>query len=136
MKLTQNGWVVIVVTALLALVVRLALTGPAQIVTAVVLLALASLVYKMTILIDEFRVKFTMGIGIIGDEVPIRDIECCQVFEGTIGWGFRYNGREVVYNINSKRAVELVVKGRSRKILIGCDNPEELVEAIHSYMKH
>ncbi len=136
MKLTQNGWVVIVVTALLALAVRLALTGPAQIVTAVILLALASLVYKMTILIDEFRVKFSMGIGIIGDEVAISDIESCQVFDGTIGWGIRNNSRVVIYNINSKRAVELAVKGRRKKILIGCDNPEDLVEAIHSYMKH
>ncbi|MGV8829486.1 MAG: hypothetical protein ACWA6U_14345 [Breznakibacter sp.] len=136
MKFTQNGWVVMLMTALLAIVVRLALTGPAQIVVAIVLLALAALVYKMTILIDEFRVKFSMGIGIIGDEVAISDIESCRVFDGTIGWGIRYNSREVVYNINSKQAVELSVKGRSRKILIGCDNPEELEEAIRSFMKH
>ena len=136
MKLTQNGWVVMLITALLAIVVRLTLTGPAQIVVAIVLLALASLVYKMTILIDEFRVKFSMGIGIIGDEVAISDIESCRVFDGTIGWGIRFNGGEVVYNINSKRAVVLAVKGRPRKILIGCDNPEELVETIHSFMKH
>ena len=135
MKFTQNGWVVMLMTALLAIVVRLALTGPAQIVVAIVLLALAALVYKMTILIDEFRVKFSMGIGIIGDEVPMRDIESCQVFDGTIGWGIRNNDQEVVYNINSRRAVVLTVKGRRKKILIGCDNPEELVEALKAYMK-
>ena len=122
--------------AVLLLVFRLLSTGIFQIVGSIVVLALAALIYKMTILIDEFRLKFSMGVGIIGDEILMGQIESCCVYPQPIGWGIRFNSEMSVYNITSKQAVEIVIKNQRKRILIGCDNPDEVVEAIQSYIKH
>ncbi len=135
MKFSQNGWIVFAVAVVLALLVRFTLTGTGQIVGAVAILGLAGLIYKLTVLVDEFRLKIAMGVGIIGEEFAISEIEACRVYDGTIGFGFRRTNRHVIYNIASKRAVEVVVKGKVRTVLIGCDNPEELVDAINQYMR-
>lgn len=135
MKFSQNGWVVLVAALILLVIIKFALPGAIQIVAAVVIIALVGLVYKMTIIIDEFRFKITMGVGLLGDEVPVRDIESCKVYDGNLSFGPRRNDKYVIYNINSKRAVEIAVKGKQRAILIGCDNPEELVDTFKEFIR-
>jgi hypothetical protein len=135
MKFTQNGWIVLGIALLLLLAIKFLIPGTAQIVSTVVVIALAGLVYKMTVLVDQFRFKVSMGVGVFNDEVALFDVVACRVYDGTVGFGYRRTKSHIIYNINSKRAVEIVVKDRQQTILVGCDNPEEIAEQLQQYLK-
>lgn len=135
MKLIQNGWPIIIVAALLAVVSKFLLPGLTHIIVVVLLVTMAAMIYKLTVIVDEFRFKISMGIGILSDEAPVQDIISCVIYDRRISRGYRITQEAVIYNFNSNKAVEVTIRDKKRKILIGCDNPEELQEIIRGYMK-
>ena len=51
------------------------------------------------------------------------------------GWGIRFGKNGRAYNANGNRGVQLVLKN-GKRLLIGSQMPDELVEAISSIMKN
>jgi len=50
------------------------------------------------------------------------------------GWGIRFGKSGRAFNMSGKRGVQLVLKG-GKRLLIGSQKPEELVDAIRSFME-
>lgn len=135
MKFVQTGWAVILIVAIVAGMNQFLMHGVEQIVMTLVLLVVLSQVYKLTIRIDDYSLKFSMGVGLIGSEYLFQDIESVRpVNYFSLGWGIRWKPGQLIFNVSGNRAIELTLKGKSRKILVGCTNPEAVCAALNQAM--
>ncbi|GEM_PF-722736 len=88
--------------------------------------------YKLTVEIKEGFLKFWFGPGLFWKTIPLEQIAYCQPFKGVFGgWGIRYVFDGWLYNVSGFKAVTVVLKS-GKKIHIGTDQPELLIEAINS----
>ena len=99
-----------------------------------VLLAAIALFYALTIEIKDDTLYIRMGIGLIRKKVPLADIAQARVVRIPIyaGWGIHgLPGVSWVWNVSGRDGVQLdFVKGG--RLIVGSDEPEELVRAIEN----
>jgi hypothetical protein len=104
---------------------------------AVITLLLILLFKDLTVTVNDQEVDVRYGVGLIKKTIPLDQVESCRKVRNhwIQGWGIRYGRGYVMYTISGLDAVELVLKGKARKVRIGTDEPDELCEAINSRLK-
>jgi uncharacterized membrane protein len=87
--------------------------------------------YKLAVEIKDGFLRFWFGPGIFWKKIALEQIAYCQPFKGIIfGWGIRITGDGWLYNVSGMKAVTIVLKS-GKKLHIGTDEPERLIEAIN-----
>jgi hypothetical protein len=87
--------------------------------------------YKLTIFIDDSRVSFKMGIGLVKKEYALSNIAYCKPVKNAAwyGIGIHITTEGWLYNVSGLYAIELGFRNR-KKIRIGTDKPEEISQII------
>ena len=132
MKKTQIGWAFILIIGVILAYSFLKPSGfQSAYILQLILVVVLILFYRLTIEVDDEYVHYIFGIGLIKGKFKLKDIvECKSVSYLPLGWGVRYRPGVILYNVSGRKAIELVVKNKDRKVWIGTDNPEEIVEYI------
>ncbi len=132
MKVSQIGISTLIILAIVALLVVWLNTADAK--TALVILGLVLvLFYKLDIQVTDQNVKFRFGIGLIRRSIPLEQVLDAKAVKNSIwsGWGIRVGPTFTLYNVSGFDAVELTLKGESRKVRIGTTVPDELSQYIN-----
>ena len=133
-KHTQFGWVMVgLVGAVILLLLVIGFSEIKGVLPALVILGLVLLLfYALTVEIDSERIRFRFGIGVVRKSIPLEHIVSCKPVQNHwfCGWGIRWWGRGWLYNVSGFQAVELELN-TGKRLRIGTDEPESLVQAIH-----
>lgn len=91
--------------------------------------------YRLTIIISDSRVGFSMGTGMIKKYYPVEEIESCRPVSNPAiyGIGIHWTPDGWLYNVSGRKAIELTFKNR-KKIRIGTDRPEEIASLINKML--
>lgn len=141
-KYTQKGFLSLAVLFpfLLFCVAMLFVAGTDEPITVIIftLIILTIIVcllifYKLTIIVDDTHLTFTMGIGLVRKSYPLSEIESCKPIKNNVlsGVGIHLTSSGWLYNISGKHAIELSFKNHARKVAIGTDKPEEISKVIN-----
>lgn len=133
MQKTQTGWIIIGVVISLNVLVLFGYKNPtSSIPLAIISAILLLLFYNLTISVENGYVKFWMGIGLIRGQYSLHEIESCRAIQYfPLGWGIRWRPGVILFNVSGTKAIELSIKGKSRKIWIGTDYPDEIADYIN-----
>jgi hypothetical protein len=137
MKKTQIGWLIIAIIGILNVLVLSQIhdVGSVKILVIISLVVLL-LFFQLTIRVDKEYVRFSFGIGLIRGKYRLVDIESCRpISYFPLGWGIRFRPGIVLFNVSGTKAIELSIKGKSRKIWIGTNNPDEVASAVNELLK-
>lgn len=91
--------------------------------------------YRLTIIVSDSRVGFSMGTGLIKKHYPIEEIESCRPVSNPAfyGIGIHWTPDGWLYNVSGRKAIELTFKNR-KKIRVGTDRPEEIASIINKML--
>ena len=137
---TQHGWPIriafgVAAVSLLALPALQPLDQPAPraalVAGAVVAVVLGLLWSRMTIRVDDDRLRWSFGPGWPRFSLPLAEIESVEVTRTTFwqGVGIHRTRSGWVYNVATGDAV-LVTRANGKRTLLGCDEPRRLKAAI------
>jgi len=137
---TQHGWPIriafgVAAIALLASPALQPLDQPAPraalVAGAVVAVVLGLLWSRMTIRVDDDRLRWSFGPGWPRFSLPLAEIESVEVTRTTFwqGVGIHRTRSGWVYNVATGDAV-LVTRANGKRTLLGCDEPRRLMAAI------
>lgn len=140
-KYTQNGILsmMLLLPLMVICVVLLFITGVDEPVTVIIfsfvlLTFIVSFLvfFKMTIIIDDTHLTFSMGIGLVRKSYPLSEIASCKPVTNSVlsGVGIHMTSSGWLYNVSGRYAIELTFKNSGRKIRIGTDKPDEVAEAV------
>ncbi|MCX6335328.1 MAG: hypothetical protein NT092_13690 [Bacteroidia bacterium] len=89
--------------------------------------------YKLTIIIDDTHLTFSMGIGLVRKSYPLSDIATCKPVKNSpfSGVGIHMTSSGWLYNVSGRYAIEISFKSNGKKIRIGTDKPDEISEVIN-----
>jgi hypothetical protein len=86
--------------------------------------------YKLTVEIENGFLRLWFGPGVFWKTISLEQISYCEPYRGVIcGWGIRWCPDGWLYNVSGLKAVTIVFKS-GKKIYIGTDEPQQLIEAI------
>jgi hypothetical protein len=137
---TQTGWVVI--WAICAAVIVIAINATNQsstsreialVVAALLLFTLAAF-YKLTVRVDHASLRISFGVGLVRKAIELAEIDTCEPFRirWWYGWGIHLTPYGWLYNVSGWNAVAIKLHD-GRKMAIGTDDPQGLVEAIRRF---
>jgi hypothetical protein len=132
---TQFGkaifWPLVTSAALLCIVAAISPVMRLALVVAVPLALVAWMFFRMTVTIDDARVRASFGPGFIYKQVPLSEIESCEPvrIKWWEGWGIHLSRFGWLYNVSGWDAVAVRLRN-GRRFAIGTDQPEELAAAI------
>lgn len=140
-KFTQPGTfsVALLLPILILTVVMLILHGFDEPALAIVLLFVIitfiiclTIFYRLTIIVSDSSVGFSMGTGHVKKSYPVEVIESCRAVTNPpfYGIGIHWTPDGWLYNVSGRKAIELTFKNR-KKIRIGTDRPEEIAAHIN-----
>jgi len=140
-RYTQNGFLsmVLLLPLMVICIVLLLVIGVDEPVTVIIFsfLILTFIVsflvfFKMTIIIDDTHLTFSMGIGLVRKSYPLSEIASCKPVTNSVlsGVGIHITSSGWLYNVSGKYAIELTFKSSGRRIRIGTDKPDEIAEAV------
>lgn len=130
-KSTQIGWVVIFIVLLLMTFLAFTVNAFVLKLCGAICLLVILLCYKLTITIDNHWIRFSMGIGLISGKFNLINVVDCKTVDYLpLGWGVRFRPGKIIYNVSGSKALELTLKNRNVKVLLGSDNPETLMTII------
>jgi len=140
-KYTQNGILsmLLLLPLIVICIVLLFITGVDEPVTViifsfVILTFIVSFLvfFKMTIIIDDTHLTFSMGIGLVRKSYPLSEIASCKPVTNSVlsGIGIHMTSSGWLYNVSGKFAIELTFKNNGRRIRLGTDKPDEVAEAV------
>ena len=91
--------------------------------------------YRLTIIVSDSRIGFSMGTGLIKKHYPIEEIESCRPVSNPAfyGIGIHWTPDGWLYNVSGRKAIELTFKNR-KKIRVGTDRPEEIASIINKML--
>lgn len=137
MKRTQIGWIMIVVALFVeALAFYQHATGTTLIGLTACAIVLVLLFGKLTIIVTDDFLLFSMGIGLIRGKYRLSDIEYCRPLNYfPLGWGVRFRPGATLFNVSGNKAIEIQRRNKWRKIWIGTNNPEEVAAFVNAKMK-
>ena len=97
----------------------------------VLLLFMTWLFGSLTVEVDEEELRHWFGPGFWRKTYMLQDIESANVVRNSWfwGWGIRLTPNGWLYNVSGLDAVQLQLRS-GRKLRIGTDDPQGLVEAI------
>jgi len=137
MKRTQIGWVFLIIIPALSYFIWQMEPTSSKLIPMFMIMALVLINFScMTIKVDDDFVRVAFGIGLIRWKYAISNIEHCKSISYlALGWGIRFRPGATLYNVSGNKAIELTIKGKSRKVWLGTDRPDELAEYITSRLK-
>ncbi len=136
-KYTQFGTFTVTILGAVALLIAMALINlvrssgpgiPILVIILAVLIICLLLFYQITITVDDTKVTFKMGIGIIGKSFRISDITSCTSVRNSffMGLGIHWIKNGWLYNVSGNKAIELKFRNKKSVVRIGTDRPEEI----------
>jgi hypothetical protein len=86
---------------------------------------------SMTIEVDQERLRFWFGVGVIGRSFRLAEIQTWTAVTNPwwYGWGIHLTPQGWLYNVGGARAVQLELQD-GRRLRVGTDEPERLCEVI------
>ena len=132
MRVSQIGTSTLVIIGAIALLVAWLNTSDIEL--ALFLLGIVLILfYKLDIQVNDQKLKFGFGIGLIHRSIPLDQIIEAKAVRNPLwsGWGIRMHLAYTLYNVSGFDAVELTLKGKSRKVRIGTNVPQELSQYIN-----
>ena len=105
----------------------------AFVITAILLLTITGF-YKLTVKIDNEKLRASFGIGLIRKEVSTSEIASCAPIRirWWYGWGIHFTPYGWLYNISGWDAVAIALRD-GRKFALGTNDPHGLVTAIRRF---
>ncbi len=97
-----------------------------------VMIAVLTLFYSLTVSIDDEKLEVKFGLGIIRKSFPIKMIISCRAVKNPwyYGWGIRYIPGGWLFNVSGYDAIEIIMNNKKR-YRIGTDDSEELEKIIN-----
>lgn len=133
----QLGYVTISVLILIALALTCMLNmqslRPKEFLIAICVLAIVTSMFAtLTTQVNDRKVKWYLGIGLIHKTVDLSEIDAHITVRNKAWWGFgiRLIQNGWLYNVSGLRAVELKLSN-GKVVRIGSDEPEAFNQAIH-----
>ncbi|HEX9185644.1 MAG TPA: hypothetical protein VGB87_01145 [Vicinamibacteria bacterium] len=132
---TQVGWVILGVSAAMAVFVHFRLPGPPETPSSVPILAILALVAALfatlTVEVDEGAVRLRFGVGLVRKRIPLAEVGAWEAVLNPwyAGWGIRLGPRGQLWNVSGFGAVELALPN-GRRFRVGTDEPDALVRTI------
>jgi hypothetical protein len=133
MKRTQIGWLIVVIILLVDCLMLFQSRDIGAIKIALIIsLIVLILFFRLTIVVDNEFVRFSFGIGLIRGKYKLSAIEYCRPINYfPFGFGIRFRPGVTLFNVSGTKAIELSMKGKSRKIWIGTNDPENVAATIN-----
>ncbi len=134
MKRTQFGWIFfMIIFAVTGIIIYQNQDSKTIFLISSISIILLLLFYKLSVLVTDEYVQFSMGIGIIRGKYLINNIKMCKPLTYVpLGWGIRLKPGAILFNVSGNKAIELEINDKRRKIWIGTDCPEEIADFINS----
>ncbi len=141
---TQTGWLLIAIISLVMMSLTIGYltklgTNPLSLMGYVILMAILIFVllmfYKLKIRVDDLGIHVIYGFGLIHIKINPEKVNQVKIVKTPwyYGFGIRFIGRGMLYNIQGPHAVEIAYsKGTSKgkTVLIGSDDTIALKDAI------
>lgn len=90
--------------------------------------------YNLKIVVDQSTIHIVYGIGLVHFKIKPEIIHSVKVVKvpWIYGWGIRFTSKGMLYNIQGRKAVELLYRrnGKEKRVLIGSGDPESLKDFI------
>ena len=138
MKFSQRGTVIYVATGLtfIAAIIALAVNQAnftKLVPVGIVILLVLLIFYKLEVEVTDRGVDVRFGIGLIHRHIDISKISKATAVKNAwwMGWGIRLGLNYTLYNVSGLDAVELTLKGQTRKVRIGTNAPDKLADLIN-----
>lgn len=92
---------------------------------------------KMSITVDNTKIRLVFWWGLPKKEIQINDIRSVELHELSYWWGTGVGmvKQGSMWRAGGKTAV-LVKQSNGKSVIIGSDNPDELLQAIHSRLSN
>ncbi|MGI9264758.1 MAG: hypothetical protein ACR2QU_07505 [Gammaproteobacteria bacterium] len=102
-------------------------------VAAAVLMLALLLFHSLTVEVARGYLRFRFGIGLIGRQFRVKDIETAEHVRNRwwYGWGIRLTPHGWLFNVSGYDAIQIRLKN-GRGYRIGTDEPEKLLAAIEA----
>jgi hypothetical protein len=129
---TQIGWPVVSISFVVLPLLMIAMHGWSVTSLPLVLLVITMLLFgTLTVSVNENRISWHFGLGLIRKSVPIRTIRSVRAVRNPwyYGWGIRFTPVGWLYNVSGLSAVDLGLDD-GRHVMIGTDEPEALERAL------
>jgi hypothetical protein len=129
---TQIAWPIIGTSFVVLPLLMVALGGPGQISLPFLVVAPLILLFGwLTVLVDNRRLSWRFGVGLVRKSLPITSIRSFRVVRNPwyYGWGIHRTPVGWLYNVAGLSAIDLVLYDGSH-VLIGTDEPETLEQAL------
>src|SRR5437764_599550 len=125
---TQIGWTVLAISFIVLPILMIALNASGASALPFVLAGVISVLFgSLTVIVDDRRIAWRFGIGLIRKSVPIASVSSFQSVRTRwwYGWGIRLTPLGWLYNVSGLSAVALTLTN-GKQVLIGTDEPEAL----------
>lgn len=88
--------------------------------------------YGMTTIITDREIILKFGAGLIKKKITLSQIESAEITTYPIwyGYGIRFTPRGWLYNVGGRQAVEIKIRNKKTRILIGTNEKELLLTAV------
>lgn len=88
--------------------------------------------YGMTTIITDREIFLKFGAGLIKKKISLSQIESAEITTYPIwyGYGIRFTPRGWLYNVSGRQAVEIKIRNKKTRILIGTNEKELLLTAV------
>ena len=98
---------------------------------ALLMFALLFLFYAIRIEIEEETIQMTMGPGLVKKQWALADVVSAKAVRTRLidGWGIKLTKEGWLYSVSIPHAVHITFKN-GKGVLLGTDEPEELLEAL------
>ncbi len=102
------------------------------IIVTVITTTLLILFYGLKTIVNQNSITLLFGIGLVRKHIPLQRIESIVPTKNNhlYGWGIRFIPGGILYNISGSEAVELQFKDSSRRIRIGTQHTDRLMQEL------
>jgi len=103
----------------------------------IILAAVTSLFYNLTIEVTEQNINLKFGIGLIRRSIPLKKIDSAECVRNKwwYGWGIRLTPHGWLWNVGGLDAVEIKYKNKDRKFRMGTNQSQQLKMEIDKRIK-
>ena len=129
---TQIGWIILALAFGVLPILMIPLAGSGVVSLPFVLAGIIALLFgTLTVIVDDKRISWRFGIGLIRKSLPVTAVASFRAVRNPwyYGWGIRLTPLGWLYNVSGLSAVALALND-GRQVLIGTDEPDALQHAL------
>jgi hypothetical protein len=93
--------------------------------------------YGMTVIITDNEIMIRFGIGLITKKIKLSEIQSVATMKYPVyfGYGVRITPGGVLFNVNGRHAVEIILKNKKKTVQIGTNDWDNLRNVIESAIR-